>query len=111
MSTYTKRLYELVNNSHKFVRCFYGICPECKKRVFSIDEKVMKDKIKARFICSCGKKWQETVYSSTMNKYKYPQALVEDYRDKKRGLVKVLKRGKRIWLVTPTKVLSKELKQ
>lgn len=110
MSVYTQKLYELVNNSHRFVRCFYGRCPDCGKRVFSIDENVVDNKLKAKFICECGKKWVETVYSKDMKKYKYPQALVEDYRDKKRGLVKVLKNNKKIWLVTPEKILSKEVK-
>lgn len=111
MSEYTMRLHALINDEHKFVRCFYGICPECGKHIFSVGEKVVEDKIKARFICSCGKKWQETVYSKDTKSYKYPQALVETYRDKKRGNVKVLKRLNRIWLVTPEKIFTKEVKK
>ena len=110
MSPYTKRLHKLVNDPHKFVRCFYGKCPECGQRVFSIGEQVENSKIRAKFMCNCGKKWIETVYSKDMKKYKYPQALVEEYRDTKRGRIKVLKDNKRIWLVTPEKILSKEVK-
>lgn len=111
MSDYTQKLHALVNDPHRFVRCFYGVCPECKKRIFSVKEQIKGSELKAYFICDCGKKWKETVYSAQMKKYKYPQALVDTYRDKKRGEVKVLRRLNRIWLVTPDKVLTKEIKR
>ena len=112
MSEYTKRLHKFTNSGN-FVRCFYGVCPECGKRVFSIGDDVVEDSvIKAKFICSCGMKWRETVYSRSMKKYKYPQALVEDYYDHKSGKdVKVLKLGNKIYFPTANKILSKEVKK
>lgn len=111
MSEYTKRLHEFVNG-YEFVRSFYGVCPNCGKHVFSVGDDVIDYKsIKAKFVCECGKKWKETVYSQQMKKYKYPQALVETYHDDKKGDVKVLKLGNKIFLVTPNKIKSKEVKK
>ena len=111
MNEYTRRLYKFING-FEFVRSFYGECPHCGKHVFSIgDDVVDNSAIKAKFICPCGKKWKETVYSRDMKKYKYPQAMVEDYRDPKRGTVKVLKLSHRMFLVTPDKIMSKEIKR
>lgn len=110
MSEYTKRLHRLVSG-HGFLRCFYGECPRCGKRVFSIGEDVVDfNSIKAKFICDCGKKWKETVYSAELGKYKYPQALAETYSDPKRGDLRVLKMLDKIYLVTPDKIKSKEVK-
>lgn len=103
-------LNEIVNDKRKFVRCFYGVCPKCGKRIFSIDDNSVENKIVAKFICDCGKKWKETVYSSKKKEYKYPQMLVEEYKDKKRGRIRVLKRLNEVWLVTPDKILHKEVK-
>lgn len=110
MSEYSKRLHDFINSGN-FVRCFFGVCPECGKHVFSIGDDVVEDSaIKAKFICSCGKKWRETVYSRNMKKYKYPQALVDEYYDeKKEKTVKVLKLYNKIYLPTSNKVLSKEM--
>ena len=106
MSEYTKELNKFLNSYH-FVRCFYGKCPECGKRIFSIGDDVVGNKIKAKFICECGKKYKETVYSAERNKYKYPQALAETIRDKKLGQIKVLKfKGKYI-LVKNDKICSR----
>lgn len=111
MSDYTERLYKFINGKI-FVRCFYGKCPICEKRVFSIGDDVVNfDSIRAKFICECGKKWKETVYSPELGKYSYPQALVETYSDKKRGKIKVLKLMNKIYLVTPDKILSKKKKE
>lgn len=111
MSEYTKRLHRFVN-SKAFVRSFYGKCPNCGKSVFSIGDEVTKDctAIKAKFVCTCGEKWKETVYSRDRKKYKYRQALVKDYHDPKKGDIKVLDMGKRLFLVTPDKILSKTIK-
>ena len=106
---YTQRLYQFVNGK-TFVRCFYGTCPQCGKHIFSIGDTVDGDKIKAKFVCECGKKYKETVYSAEMKRYKYPQALVYPYHDKKRGNVNTLKLYNRIYLITPTKIMSKEVK-
>lgn len=111
MSEYTKRLHKFINKDG-FVRTFYGECPVCGKHVFSIGDDVVDNyAIKAKFICSCGKKWKETVYSRDMKKYKYRQAMPEDYHDSKRGVVKVLRLSNRIYLVTPEKIMSKEVKK
>ena len=61
MSEYTKRLHKFING-YEFVRCFYGECPDCGKHVFSVGDDAIGSKIKAKFICDCGKKWIETVY-------------------------------------------------
>ena len=107
---YTQRLYQFVNRKG-FVRCFYGTCPQCGKHIFSVgDDVVDNNKIRAKFVCECGKKYKETVYSAEMKRYKYPQALVYPYKDKKRGNVNTLKLYNRIYLITPTKIMSKEVK-
>ena len=104
MSEYTKRLHKFING-YEFVRCFYGECPNCGKHVFSVGDDVVDSRyIKAKFICSCGKKWKETVYSPEMKKYKYRQALVQEYRKKK-----VLRLDNKIYLVLPDKIKSKEV--
>lgn len=109
MSKYTEMLHKHITENG-FARSFYGECPICGKHIFSVDDDVDNLYcIKAKFVCECGKKWKETVYSKDMRKYKYRQALVEDYRDKKRGIIKVLKMGNRIFLVTPEKIMSKEV--
>lgn len=104
MSEYTKRLHKFING-YEFVRCFYGECPNCGKNIFSIGDDVVDfHSIQAKFICSCGKKWKETVYSPEMKKYKYRQALVQEYRNKK-----VLKLDNKIYLVLPDRIKSKEV--
>lgn len=111
MSEYTKRLHDFING-YEFVRSFYGVCPDCGKRVFSIGDDVGDDQcsIKAKFVCECGKKWRETVYSQDIGHYKYQQALVQDYYDRKRDkTLKVLKLGNKIYLPTSKKVVSKEV--
>ena len=111
MSEYTKRLHNFING-YEFVRSFYGVCPECGKHVFSIGDDVADNNssIKARFVCECGKKWREVVYSPELKRYKYPQALVDEYYDKKKGkTVKVLKLHNKIYLPTSKKVLSREV--
>lgn len=109
MSEYTEKLYEIVNG-YEFVRCFHAKCPECGEKVFSIDENIVGNKLKAKFICDCGKKWCETVYSPRLKKYKHQQALVEEIRDQKYGRIKVLKTVDRYYLVTPDKIRSKQIK-
>lgn len=111
MSEYTKRLHKFVNG-HEFVRCFYGKCPDCGEQVFSVGDDVVGDKIKAKFICPCGKKWKETVYSPKMGRYKYPQALVEKYYSKKEEKnLNVLKLFNTIFIITPKSIKSKEVKR
>lgn len=108
MSEYTRALHKFLNG-YSFVRCFYGKCPICSKRIFSIGDDVVEDKIKAKFVCECGKKYKETVYSSNMNKYKYPQALAETIKDKKFGEIKVLKFRGKYYLVQRDKIWSRTI--
>lgn len=109
MSEYTKTLYDLINQN-RFIRCFYGKCPDCGKRIFSVDEEVVDgDKIRARFVCECGKKYKETVYSRKMGRYRYPQALAETVRDKKLGLIRVLRLKDRQVLVTKEKIRYRKI--
>lgn len=107
MSEYTKRLYEFING-YEFVRSFYGVCPECGKNVFSIGDEYKDNKIKARFICECGKKWKKVVYSPEIGKYRYPQMIVATHTDKRGREKKVLKRLDTIWFVTPNKIVEKK---
>lgn len=108
MSEYTRALHKFLNG-YSFVRCFYGKCPICGKRIFSIGDDVVEDKIKAKFVCECGKKYKETVYSSNMNKYKYPQVLAETIKDKKFGEIKVLKFRGKYYLVQRDKIRSRTI--
>lgn len=111
MSTrYMELLYDRVHNGG-FFRSFYGKCPECGQRVFSIDDEVSSDKIKAKFICDCGKKWKKVVYASGMNRYRYPQMVVSVYRDRKGNETRVLKRGDDMWFVKRNKIVHKKRKE
>lgn len=108
MSLYTKNLHSFLN-SGRFVRCFYGQCPDCGKHIFSVGDDAVGDKIKAKFICECGKKYKETVYSPDMGKYKYPQALPEVIKDKKFGEIMVLKFRDKYYFVSPNKIRSRSI--
>ena len=45
---YTEALHNYINRNG-FVRCFYGKCPECGERIFSIGDEVIDNKtIKAK---------------------------------------------------------------
>lgn len=107
MSDYTKRLYKFINGKI-FVRCFYGKCPECGKHIFSIgDDVVDNSKIKAKFICDCGKKWKEIVYSKKYKHYKYRQAIVIQYKDDKK-IMNVLKLNDVVFKVTENSIKSEK---
>lgn len=108
MGLYSKSLYKFVNG-YNFVRCFYGKCPECGKRIFSVGDDVVGNKIKAKFVCDCGKKYREVVYSKDMKKYKYPQALTETIKDKKFGEIKVLKFKGKYYFISPNKIRSRSI--
>ena len=59
MKSYNGLLYDAVNSGN-FVRSFYGVCPECRRRIWSIGEKHNEGlSIQALFKCSCGKKYKE----------------------------------------------------
>lgn len=110
---YNKALYDFVN-SKIFVRVFYGKCPDCGKRIFSIDEYVDEDyqRIRARFLCSCGKKYTQTMLDFRQKPckgYRYPQGIVTEVYDKgkKRRYIKC---KNKYYLVKPDKILSKDIK-
>lgn len=110
MSKYIEMLYDRVHNGG-FFRSFYGKCPDCGQRVFSIDDNVVGDKIKAKFICDCGKKWKKTVYSPEMKRYRYPQAIVDIYKDKKGRETRVLQMGDEMWFVKKDKIVYRNNKK
>lgn len=114
MSDYYKKLHKAVQKGG-FSRVFYGKCPKCDKNIFSIGEVYDEDynRIRAKFICPCGYKFMETMIHFKQNKhsgYKYPQGLVETMRinGKDRRIIRV---KNRIYLVTPEKIMSKEVKK
>lgn len=106
---YLKNLCNFINKD-RFIRCFYGKCPECEKRIFSVGDDVINNKIRAKFVCSCGKKYKETVYSPDMGHYKYQQALAEEIYDAKFGNIKVLKFKGKYLFITPEKIRIKTIK-
>ena len=110
MSRYIDMLYDRVHRGG-FFRSFYGKCPECGQRVFSIDDEIVGNKIRAKFICDCGKKWIKTVYSPEMNRYRYPQAIVDVYRDKKGRETRILKMGDEMWFVKKNKIVYRNRKK
>lgn len=80
MDKYIRALKERVEEPG-FCRLFYGECPQCSKRLWSVGEEVnySSGTIRAKFICPCGKKYKQTVYKKGKGKsYRYPQGLVID---------------------------------
>ena len=110
MNEYVKRLYKRLHEN-AFIRCFYGKCPKCGKRIWSIGDVFEDDKIKAKFVCECGHKYKETVYSRDMGKYKYGQALPKDIQTKKWGTQKCLELKGKQFLILPDSIKVKELKK
>ena len=110
MKSYNELLYDVVNSGN-FVRSFYGVCPECRRRIWSVGEKHNEGlSIQALFKCSCGKKYKETVYKKGMGTYKYPQAIAKDIPTKKYGIVRGFELAYATYIVLPEKVLKKEVK-
>lgn len=110
-SRYVTALYKFLN-SGKFIRSFKGKCPECGAELWSVGDDVVDNRIKAKFICDCGKKYKEVVYSPKMKKYKYTQAVGVDF-DTSKGVVKVLKHFDDYYRPVPAKgkVLVKRKKR
>lgn len=80
MGIYEKTLRKVVEDPG-FKRLFLGTCKDCGKEIWSIDEFIDPDKgvIKARFLCNCGAKFQQTVYCrDKKGGYRYQQGLVTD---------------------------------
>lgn len=110
MKSYNELLYDVVNGGN-FVRSFYGVCPECGRRIWSVGEKHNEGlSIQALFKCDCGKKYKETVYKKGCKKYKYPQAIAKDIPTKKYGVVKGFELANAKYIILPEKVLKKEVK-
>ena len=115
--SYSERLYDRVN-SGEFVRCFLGRCPDCGARIWSIEESYHQEptgKIKAWFVCKCGKKYKETVYpyehDDGTKTYKYSQSLPEKVNTKKWGKQFMLKTKKNTYLITPDGIKKKKIKE
>ena len=111
MSDYYQRLSKLVNRKG-FTRVFYGKCPKCEKRIFSIGETYDTDgqKIKGLFICPCGHKYKETMmdFNKAKGGYKYPQGLTETIKVHGKNTA-VIKCENKYFLVTPEKIMSKSI--
>lgn len=109
MGRYEKELYKTVSTPG-FKRLFLGECKGCGKRIWSIDEDIDTEtgKIKAKFICNCGEKYRQTVYSRGKGKtYRYEQGVVDDilFKGKKVSVIRTLHY---LYLPTGEKVLRKE---
>lgn len=80
MGIYEETLKKVVEEPG-FRRLFLGTCKDCGKKIWSVDEFIDPDKgvIKARFLCNCGTKFQQTVYDrEKKGGYRYQQGLVSD---------------------------------
>ena len=80
MGIYEERLKKVVDEPG-FRRLFLGKCKNCGKEIWSIDEFIDTEKgvIKARFLCNCGARFQQTVYDREhKGGYRYQQGLVSD---------------------------------
>ena len=95
MGQYEKRLNKVVSEPG-FKRLFYGECKNCGKNIWSVGETIDIESgtIKAMFICNCGAKYKQTVYSrESKGGYKYQQGLVTDVtlKGKKYRVIRTLK--------------------
>lgn len=78
--TYEERLKKVVEEKG-FKRLFYGTCKDCGAKIWSIGEQIDVEKgvIKALFVCNCGAKYKQTVYSrGKKGGYRCSQGLVVD---------------------------------
>lgn len=101
MGEYEKRLKKVVEQPG-FKRLFYGKCKDCGKEIWSIGEQINVDKgtIKALFVCNCGARYKQTVYSrESRGGYKYMQGLVTDVTLKGKPY-RVIRAYKGLYLVT-----------
>lgn len=112
MGVYEKRLYATVNKPG-FCRLFLGECKECGTKIWSVGEDIDLEtgRIKARFLCNCGAKYKQTVYSRGHNStYRYQQGIVDDMtmKGKKCRIIRTLNY---IYFPTGEKVLRKPRKE
>lgn len=110
MGIYEESLLEYMNSS-AFIRVFHGKCPECGAVIWNVGEEydLKKQCIKAKFICNCGKKSIQTVFSKEKGyKYRYPQGVVEQLKPSKDS-IKVIKQTNAIYKVTSNGVKKKLL--
>lgn len=106
MGKYEEALLNYMD-SKDFVRTFYGECPNCNLRIWSIGEEydLEKGHIKAHFVCNCGKKFKKVVFSKKNKyKYRYPQGLVEYLDSTTKDSVKVIKTAHNYYTVSPDKI-------
>lgn len=113
MGKYEEKLSEVVN-APGFKRLFHGECKKCGKQIWSVGEEIDVEQgvIKALFICNCGAKYKQTVYSRENPKkgYRYTQGLVTDttIQGKKRRIIQTLDS---MYLVTPEGIKVKKKKK
>lgn len=109
MGQYESKLNKYVHSkgAKGFIRLFKNACPNCGEEIFNVNEKVEADKIVGYFLCNCGKKFKEVMYSKELKKYKCPQGMVKNYKRKGqecRGVDMTLQFGK-IYIITDKKVI------
>ena len=112
MGRYEKKLKEVVEEPG-FKRLFYGTCKDCGKKIWSIGEQIDVDKgtIKALFMCNCGAKFKQTVYTrGRKGGYRYIQGLVTDYSNRGKKY-RVIRSIKGMYLVTDNGVKVKKFKK
>lgn len=114
VNKYTETLYALINKPDPPYRLFYGTCPDCKKKLWSIHEEVNEENgtIKAGFFCpDCKKKFKQVVYKRNSKKgYRYEQGIVEDYTRGKK-VYRVIRTYRALYIVLPDKILLKMIKR
>lgn len=101
MGKYEERLKKVVEEPG-FKRLFHGTCKDCGEKIWSVGEQIDVEKgvIKAMFLCNCGAKYKQTVYSrESKGGYRYMQGLVTDVTIKGKRY-RVIRTYKGLYLVT-----------
>jgi len=115
MALYEQRVHKYVNSKGKdgFIRLFKGKCKSCGTSLFNVNEKAEDGKITAFFLCNCGAKFKQTMYSKELSQYKYPQGIVKNYKRKAdlcRGVDFMALEGK-AYLFLEDRIIAKEKKK
>ena len=109
MGRYEERLKKVVDETG-FKRLFHGKCKNCGERIWSVGEQIDIDTgtIKAMFICNCGAKYKQVVYSrEKKGGYKYEQGLVTDMKIKGKS-VRIIRAQSGLYRVTANGVKVKK---
>lgn len=114
MSNYYKLLAKHIDENP--LRVFANKCPECKKVIFSVDEKTVWNdedkKIVAKFICpKCNKKFIETMvdFNDKPSRYKCEQVMVNKIKKNKKETIPVIYYNNKVYKVLEDKIIeSKE---